>query len=148
MPHITAKLHEDHRKVEQIFKKLKNTTDRAEKTRLDLCNKLKHELLAHAEFEEAVFYPTIRERNGADISEALEEHRQVKSMLEEIEQMEPASAEFMDKIVELEEAVKHHVEEEESELFPVARKAIEKDEGEQMSQRHDQMVREHMRAAP
>src|SRR3546814_17382205 len=110
MPHITAKLHEDHRKVAQIFKKLKDTTDRAEKTRLDLCNKLKHELLAHAEFEEAVFYPTIRERNGADISEALEEHRQVKSMLEEIEQMTPASAEFMDKIVELDEAVKHHVE--------------------------------------
>src|SRR3546814_512274 len=94
MPHITAKLHEDHRKVEQIFKKLRGTTDRAKKTRLDLCNKLKHELLAHAEFEEAVFYPAIRERNGADISEALEEHQQVKSMLEEIEQMEPASAEF------------------------------------------------------
>src|SRR3546814_2381411 len=126
-------------KVEQIVKKCRGTTDRAKRTRLDLCNKLKHELLAHAAFEEAVFYPAIRERNGADISEALEEHQQVKSMLEEIEQMEPASAEFTDKILELEEAVKHHVEEEENELFPVARKAIEKDEGEQMSQRHDQM---------
>src|SRR3546814_11203437 len=129
MPHITAKLHEDHRKVEQIFRKLKDTTDRAEKTRLNLCNKLKHELLAHAEFEEAVFYPAIRERNGADISEALEEHQQVKSMLEEIEQMEPASAEFMDKILGLEAALKHHVEEEENELFPGDMKAIEKENG-------------------
>src|SRR3546814_14486918 len=118
MPHITAKLHEDHRKVEQIFKKLRDTTDRAKKTRLDLCNKLKHELLAHAEFEEAVFYPAIRERNGADISEALEEHQPVKSMLEEIEQMEPASAEFMDKILELEEAGKNHVQEEDKGRFP------------------------------
>src|SRR3546814_4087998 len=98
MPHITAKLHEDHRKVEQIFRKLKDTTDRAEKTRLDLCNKLKHELLAHAEFEEAVFYPAIRERNGADIREALEAHQQVKSMHQEIEQIDPPSAALIDTI--------------------------------------------------
>lgn len=147
MPHITAKLHDDHRKVEQIFNKLKDTTDGAEKTRLDLCKKLKNELLAHAEFEEAVFYPAIQERNVADVSDALEEHQEVKRMLEEIEQMGVASEQFMDKILELEEAVQHHVEEEENEMFPLAKKAIAKDEGEEMSQRHDQMAREHMRAA-
>lgn len=149
MPHITEKLHEDHQKVEQIFRKLKDTTDDAEKTRLDLCQKLKHELLAHAEFEESVFYPTVRERNGADqrVSEAIEEHQQVKSMLEEIEQMEPTSAVFLDKIAELESAVQHHVDEEESEIFPVARKTIEENEGEQMSQRHDQMVQQYMQSA-
>lgn len=149
MPHVTAKLHQDHEKVEQIFRKLKDTTDRAEKTRRDLCQKLKHELLAHAEFEEAVFYPAVRERNGVgqQIKEGIEEHDQVKRMLEEIEAMEPTSAEFMDKIEELEQAVQHHVDEEESEIFPVAKKVIDKEEGEEMSKRHDEMAQEHMRAA-
>lgn len=149
MPHITEKLHKDHEKVEQLFRKLKETTDRAEKTRLDLCQKLKHELLAHAEFEEAVFYPAVRERNGVgqQIKEGIEEHNEVKRMLEEIEAMEPTSAEFMDKIEELEQAVQHHVDEEESEIFPVAKKVIDKTEGEQMSKRHDEMAQEHMRAA-
>lgn len=148
MPHITEKLHKDHEKVEQLFRKLKETTDRAEKTRLDLCQKLKHELLAHAEFEEAVFYPAVRERNGVgqQIKEGIEEHNEVKRMLEEIEAMEPTSAEFMDKIEELEQAVQHHVDEEESEIFPVAKKVIDKTEGEQMSKRHDEMAQEHMRA--
>jgi hemerythrin superfamily protein len=149
MAHITQKLHQDHQKVEQLFRKLKETSDGAEKTRLDLCEKLKHELLAHAEFEEAVFYPAVRDRNGVgqQVKEGIEEHNQMKRMLSEIEGVEPTSAEFMDKIEELERAVQHHVDEEESEIFPAAKKVIDKDEGEQMSMRHDEMVKEHMRAA-
>lgn len=149
MPHITERLHQDHEKVEQLFKKIKETTDGAEKTRLELCQKLKHELLAHAEFEEAVFYPTVRERDGVggQIQEGIEEHNQVKRMLQEIEALEPTSPEFMEMLSELEEAVQHHVQEEESEIFPAARKAIGQDEGEEMSRRHDKMAQEHMRAA-
>lgn len=147
MPHITAKLHEDHQKVEKIFQKLKDTSDGAEKTRRDLCQKLKNELMAHAEFEEAVFYPAVRDRAEADISEAVQEHKEVENMLEEIEQMEPASEAFMEKVLQLEEAVKHHVDEEENEIFPLAKDAIDKEEGEQMSQQHDEMVREHIQAA-
>lgn len=147
MPHITEKLHQDHQKVEKLFQKLKDTSDGAEKTRQDLCKKLKDELLAHAEFEEAVFYPAVRERAEADISEAIEEHKEVETMLQEIEQMEPTSEEFMEKIQQLEEAVKHHVEEEENEIFPIAKDIIEKQEGEEMSKHHDEMVREHMEAA-
>lgn len=147
--HITEKLHQDHEKVEQIFRKLMESGDGAEKTRRDLCEKLKHELLAHAEFEEAVFYPAVRDRNGVgqQIKEGIQEHNQVKRMLSEIETMEPTSTDFMEKIEELQQAVQHHVDEEESEIFPAARKLIDKEEGEQMSTRHDQMVKEHMRAA-
>ena len=149
MPHITQKLHQDHQKVEQIFRKLMETGDGADKTRLDLCQKLKHELLAHAEFEEAVFYPAVRDRNGVgqQVKEGIEEHNQVKRMLSELEEMEPTSPVFMEKIEELQQAVQHHVDEEESEIFPAAKKLIDKDEGEQMSRRHDEMVQEHMRAA-
>ena len=149
MPHITQKLHQDHQKVEEIFRKLKDTTEGAEKTRTDLCQKLKHELLAHAEFEEAVFYPAVREGDGvgSKVEEAMKEHDQVKRMLSEIEQMDATSAEFMDKITELERAVQHHVDEEENEIFPAAKKVIDEEEGEQMSSRHDEMVKEHMREA-
>jgi hemerythrin superfamily protein len=149
MPYITEKLHQDHQKVEEIFRKLMETGDGAEKTRLDLCQKLKHELLAHAEFEESVFYPAVRDRNGVgqQVKEGIEEHNQVKGMLSEIEEMEPTAPEFMEKIEEIQQAVQHHVDEEESEIFPAAKKLIDKDEGEEMSTRHDEMVQEHMRAA-
>lgn len=148
MAHITDKLHEDHQKVEQLFKKLLDTSDGAEKTRRDLCQKLKEELLAHAEFEEEVFYPTVRERDGVDkqVEHSIEEHQEVKTMLQEIEAMDTTSPEFLDKITELQAAVQEHVDEEESELFPAARKVIEKQEGEEMSRQHDEMVRQHSQA--
>lgn len=150
MQHITEKLHDDHEKVNRIFKQLNDTSDHAEKTRLDLCQKLKDELLAHAKFEEEVFYPSLRSRDGADelVAEAIGEHQQVESMLNEIERVSPASQDFMEKISELESAVQHHVEEEEREMFPIARKVFQGEEGEQMARQHDEMVQQYMQSSP
>ena len=144
--HIIDKLHEDHEKVESLFRKLKDTTDGAEKTRADLSAKLRQELLAHSEFEENVFYPTVRERDGVgrQVKQAFEEHQEVKQMLDELDSMDPTSAEFMETVAELEAAVREHVDVEESDIFPAAKKAIGEDEGAEMARRHDEAARQFM----
>jgi hemerythrin superfamily protein len=55
------------------------------------------------------------------VAEALEEHQEVKVMLEELEELGSASHDFGSKLQELIESVEHHVEEEEGEMFPKVR---------------------------
>ena len=54
-------LKEDHKKVSGIFQQLEPTTERALKTREELFTKLKQELDIHAQIEETIFYPAIKQ---------------------------------------------------------------------------------------
>ena len=150
MTHVLDRLHEDHEKVSGLIAKLKSSGDSAEKTRKDLCEKIKDELQAHTEFEEEVFYPAVREQSKSaeqQVTQAIEEHDEVERILLQIEELEPTSAEFIGLVEELEESIEAHVRREEDEIFPMAKKALNDEESERMGQRHDSMVAEHMRAA-
>ena len=150
MPHIIERLHQDHEKVEQLFEKLLDTGDGAEKSRRQLCEQLAEELKAHSEFEEEVFYPAVRDAGGKaddEVDEALEEHEEVKQMLDQIESLDPTSEEFLDLVMELRDAVQEHVRREEAEIFPMAKDAIEQDAAQQMTERHDKMAAEHAQHA-
>ena len=77
--------------------------------------------------EELVFYPAVRrEVSSADsaVLEALEEHHVVKLLLHELEGVAPADERFDAKVTVMMENVRHHVKEEEQELFPKVRKRI------------------------
>lgn len=148
MTHITDTLHQDHQKVSQLIGKLKGTGGGEQKTRGSLCRQIKHELMAHSEFEEEVFYPALREgspEGGPEVEAAFEEHEEVEQMLDEIEQMDPTSNEFMTAIDQLEQAVLEHVQHEESRIFPIAQQLLKEADAAQMSREHDQMVQAHMR---
>ncbi|HEX7034627.1 MAG TPA: hemerythrin domain-containing protein [Pseudomonadales bacterium] len=150
MTHITDTLHQDHQKVSQLIGELKETGGGAPATRASLCRQIRHELMAHSEFEEEVFYPALREgspEGGPEVEAAFEEHEEVEQMLDEIEQMEPASNEFMTAIGRLERAVLEHVQHEESRIFPIAQQLLNEADADQMSREHDQMVQEHMQRA-
>lgn len=150
MSHVIDTLHNDHEKVSQLLEKLKATTDGSEKTRSSLCQQIKHELLAHTEFEEKVFYPVVRKRNAEarkEVESALNEHEEVDQMLEDIEGMDPTSEQFMATVSQLQEAILDHVRHEEEKIFPLARDTIDSDDAEEMTQRHDQMVEKHMQEA-
>ena len=150
MPHITDTLHQAHETVSELIEKLQDTTGGAEKTRTNLCQQIKHALLAHTEFEESVFYPAVRELNAEaanEVEAALGEHEEVDQMLDELEEMEPTSEEFMETVTQLQEAILEHVRHEEEKIFPLARKGIESEDAEEMSQQHDQMLEEHMQKA-
>lgn len=144
MMDVTEKLHRDHEKVEGLFAKLEQSGDGAEKTRKELFRQLEQELKAHTEFENQVFYPAVRDAAGGGgvIAEALEEHEAVEKMLLDLGAMEPTSAEFMDTLRELERNVKEHVAMEEEKIFQLAGKGLDRETGEQMARRHDEMAQQ------
>jgi hemerythrin superfamily protein len=123
-------LKEDHQKVSGIFQQLEPTTERAEKTRTELFARLKEELDVHAQIEEAVFYPAIKQaaETREIVLEGFEEHHVIKMLLKELEAMPVDTEEWAAKLKVLQENVEHHVEEEEGEMFQKARQVLDEDE--------------------
>lgn len=130
-PDAISVLTADHRTVEALFKRFEKTTDRAVSTRADLVARMLRELSIHAAIEEQLFYPRLRiagEKLKDEVLEGLEEHHVVKELLAEIEKMTPQSERFEAKVTVLVENVRHHIEEEEKDMFPRARRALTGDE--------------------
>ncbi len=120
-------LKQDHKTVDGLFKKFEKTGEGAKKAQKDLADKMVEELSKHAAIEEEIFYPAVREALEEEedtILEAIEEHRVAKFLLSEIEELDPEAENYRAKITVLIESVRHHVEEEEKELFPEVRKAL------------------------
>ena len=119
-----ALLTEDHRKVESIFTKFKKLKDQDKDEKAELVKQVCTELKIHAQLEEEVFYPAVRESIEEDlVDEAEVEHSTVKQLVEELEAMEPGDDLYDAKVQVLSEYVEHHVEEEESEMMPKAKRA-------------------------
>jgi hemerythrin superfamily protein len=119
----------DHKTVETLFKQFEGLSDKAKTQKKKIVERIIHELAIHATIEEQVFYPGVREAlpDVEDtILEALEEHHIVKWTLSELEKMTPDDERFDAKVTVLIESVRHHVKEEEQELFPKVRKALDK----------------------
>ena len=126
-PDAISVLTEDHRTVEKLFKRFEKTTDRALKTRADLVARMLRELSIHAAIEEQLFYPRLRiagEKLKDEVLEGLEEHHVVKELLAELQRMTPESERFEAKVTVLMENVRHHIQEEEGDMFPRARRAL------------------------
>ena len=121
-------LKEDHKKVSRIFEQISETTERAAKTRDQLFAKLYSELDVHARIEEEILYPALKqsEETREIANEAVEEHRLVKQLLKELNVSNKTSEGWTAKFTVLKESVEHHVEEEEGEMFKKARKALSK----------------------
>ena len=85
-----------------------------------LFEKIKTELEVHTHIEETVFYPKIRQHEELKdmVLEALEEHKQVKTLIREIGGLVEDSEKLSAKLTVMGENVEHHVEEEETEMFP------------------------------
>ncbi|MGI9023801.1 MAG: hemerythrin domain-containing protein, partial [Acidimicrobiales bacterium] len=122
-----ALLRNDHRTVERLFKQFEKAGPNAHKTKRQVADRIVEELSVHAVIEEQVFYPAVREAvpdAEDDVLEGLEEHHLVKWTLAEVETMDPEHERFVPKMTVLIENVRHHVEEEEGELFPTVREAM------------------------
>lgn len=120
-------LKQDHKTVEKLFKQFEKSGDGAIKTRRKIVDQIIEELSIHAAIEEQVFYPAVREEveKVADtVLEGIEEHHIVKWTLSELENLPADHERFEAKVTVLMESVRHHVEEEEGEMFPEVRKAL------------------------
>lgn len=138
-------LKEDHRKVKKLLDQVESTTERAEKTRTELFDKIKSELEIHEAIEEEIFYPALKEHPKAKelVLEAYEEHNVVEKLLGELESVSVEEERWAAVAKVMKENIEHHIEEEEGELFPKAKQALEEDElrelGERMEARKKQL---------
>jgi hemerythrin-like domain-containing protein len=114
----------DHAEVEQMFRQIESLPDGA--ARNDLIAGVVRELSVHAAIEEQVLYPVMRKQlpdGDTLVQEAIDEHQQVKETLAAIERAESAS-ERDPHLVSLIGNVRHHVDEEETELLPKLRASV------------------------
>jgi hemerythrin superfamily protein len=132
---IFRALVEEHGEVSTMMKRVAHSS-RDAGVRAELFPKIRKELLSHAEAEERVFYAPLREfdQMRSMIRHAQEEHEQVKSMLEELNDGEYADPAWMDAFKVLMKNVQAHVAEEENEIFPKAKDLLSKERVEQMEE--------------
>jgi hemerythrin-like domain-containing protein len=116
----TSLLERQHRKVEGIFKKLEGGSSDPAPLLTDLAN----DLAAHMAIEQEIFYPAIREVDEKLILESYEEHSLAEVALKRLLATDPEDESFDARVTATKELIKHHVEEEEGEMFPKVEKAL------------------------
>jgi hypothetical protein len=109
-------LQQDHREVEAYFKQYEEQGSDKEALALKICLALE----VHARIEEEIFYPAARDviQNRELVTQAMVEHASAKQLIADIESMEAGDELHEAKVKVLAEQIRHHVEEEETELFP------------------------------
>ena len=120
---------QDHKLVKRLLEELSTTTERAVKKRADLLHRIEQELQIHTALEEEILYPAIKEAGGKEEAkmyyEAKEEHRTVDALvLPDLLHTETGTVEFAGRVKVMKELLEHHIEEEEAELFPTAKKLL------------------------
>jgi hemerythrin superfamily protein len=123
MPDVTEMIEQEHRQVEALFQRFRETGASA------LVSKVCDELDAHAAAEEEAFYPVVRDDvpSGKKLaSEAKDEHGEARQVIGRLRRSSDPDH-VVDLMNELERLVQHHVEEEEEEMLPQARKALGED---------------------
>jgi hemerythrin superfamily protein len=145
-----ALLKADHREVDELMERFEKARgDRKEGIARQICLAL----TVHAQIEEELLYPRAREALGDEASDLVDEadveHTTIKRLVVEVESSSPADALYEAKVKVIGEYVKHHVREEEKELFPMLRgsgidlKAL----GEQLAERKAMLMQEWQQAA-
>ena len=147
-----ALLKADHKVVKELFDEIDGMSDTAHVARSKAFAKINHELTIHSEIEEKIFYPALKAKTklntpeSDEVFEAFEEHANVKAMLAKLEELEPTDNTYNAKLQVLGELVKHHVKEEETEMFKQARELMDEKElqslGEKMAKAKAELARE------
>ena len=156
-PDACSLLDADHRNVKKMFKEYEKLTESkaasATQKRRDLAMQICQELTVHAQIEEEIFYPTLREvlKNDLDLlDEAEVEHGTAKDLIAEIQQAQEIDGKFDAKVIVLGEYIDHHVKEERNEIFVKARAAHGLDlvgMREQLAARKEELMAQEMAAA-
>jgi hemerythrin superfamily protein len=120
-------LENDHRTVDGLFRQYEELVVTTPTARREPVDRFIRELSVHASIEEEVLYPAVRRElpdGEAMADEALQEHQEAKEILRRLDQMDPSDFEFDSAVTELIKDVRHHVDEEETEMFPKLRSAL------------------------
>jgi hemerythrin superfamily protein len=127
-PEALALLQRQHDELRGRFEAFEALSNRPSQKKERLVAEVITDLVKHAEIEELVFYPVVRQEIDDlvdDIDEGLEEHHAAELLLRELD-ASPSDRERYDaKVTVLIEHVRHHMEEEESDVFPRVREVFD-----------------------
>jgi len=116
-----ALLKADHEAVSQLFAEYEKTRSVPNQKALvaEICTALS----VHAQIEEEIFYPAVKTalKDKLLVPEATVEHASVKDLIAQLEGIEPDGEMYDAKVKVLSEYVKHHVKEEQNEMFTKAK---------------------------
>ena len=144
-----ALLKDDHDKAKKLMTELEETTERGVRTREQKWTKLLKELTIHENIEEEIFYPALAEHPKAKdlVLEAMEEHHLVDDIVEQLKDTPFDDEHWAAKFKVTKENVEHHIEEEETEMFKVARQVFSKEELDELGSRLEATKAEQMQDA-
>jgi len=123
----TELLMKDHENVQGLFAQFERASEDAQKKSM-LFEKIRDELQMHTKVEEEIFYPAVEElpidRAKDDIERSIQDHEEVDALLDELQSLSPDDADFDEKMTELMDAVRSHIQLEHEEVFKVARAGL------------------------
>jgi len=139
MPQFLDILHSEHEEVKGIFSKLQSARSSAKKE--ELFTQLKRDLVPHMKGEEKYFYPELQKSKDyqEDVLEAIEEHHAARLFLNELDDMNPDGERWDAKVSVLKEMIEHHIEEEESTIFPEARQSLSEEQMKGIAEQFESM---------
>ncbi|MGB9929033.1 MAG: hemerythrin domain-containing protein [Methanosarcina sp.] len=143
METLYDRLIQEHQMVADLFQQA--LRDNSKQTLL----KIRQMLDPHMAGEEEIFYPKLEEKEDLkELAEhAYEEHDEARSLMKEVESMEPGEKDWTSKLQELQKSVQHHVQEEETKVFPAAQKVFSDDQAQKMAQQYMEFKKSSMQAA-
>jgi hemerythrin-like domain-containing protein len=118
-------LKQDHDKVEKAFKEFEKMDRQDTDTCRSLIQAVCEDLKVHTTLEEELFYPAVREAIEDEelMNEAAVEHETARMLIDQLENMDSDDPNYFATFTVLGEYVKHHIKEEQGEMFPAAKKA-------------------------
>ena len=118
-PEILQLLHQEHEEVQGLFEQFQKSVSakNGEKKADAISKQILDDLKLHTELEEKIVYPNLKEQDEKIFYEAGEEHHVVDLLIKELQQLKVSAPEYAAKMAVMEENVKHHIQEEESQMF-------------------------------
>lgn len=132
--------HDRHRRLLDILSKTEGASDGRE----ELFGKLKEDLINHAKAEERCFYAEllgVRESQNLS-SHSIKEHEELEALVNELDELDFSSPQWLVKLKQLKHDVEHHEKEEEVEVFPVAGRVLTDEQKSRMVQTFNEMKKE------
>ncbi len=126
-------LEQDHREVEEMFAELESlrgaSTEEEKSRRKDVTEQVTIELVRHSVAEEVLVYPKVEDKVSAEeVEHARKEHAEAEETLHRLEKLDADDPAFDDELATLMAEIRHHIEDEEGEMFAHMRKAFTDDE--------------------
>ncbi len=133
--HIYGYLNQDHEKIKSLLNKIESLGNEESAEKTALFNELKKVLILHSEAEEKVFYHALENHSqtNAKAKHGKEEHHEAEKLLSELTSNTLKGAAWQQKLLSLKEALKHHIEEEENEMFKGAKRVLNEAQEKEMA---------------